>query len=65
MQNVSLSLLYPIECQEKEADTNTRTSSAQNEHGMKKSEPDQTAPRLLRPKRLAAVKAQQRFSEQL
>ena len=65
-----LNLLYPLECQVKDTDTNqlgdTRQNPLrnQNDDTGNVTKPDEP-PSLIRPKRLAANKAQQRISEQL
>ena len=65
-----LSLLYPIECQVKDTDTNqlgdTRQNPLRNQYDDtgNVTKPDEP-PSLFRPKRLAANKAQHRISEQL
>ena len=65
-----LSLLYPIECQVKDTDTNQQRGTRQNpvrdqnDDTGNVTKPDEP-PSLTRPKRLAANKAQQRISEQL
>ena len=65
-----LNLLYPLECQVKDPDTNqlgdTRQNPLrnQNDDTGNVTKPDEP-PSLIRPKRLAANKAQQRISEQL